>query len=105
MLEGGLGGWGDVVRNIGDCTLGEAGAAKTAERAGRDFKRDCVGMVSRRAAGLDEGVEGLVGGTLNSCIRLVEFLCDLARDAAVGSSYRAAFESPATANPEPDAWV
>lgn len=44
-------------------------------------------MVRRSAAGLDEGVLGLVGGTLKSCIRLVELLCDLALEAAVGSSY------------------
>ena len=42
--------------------------------------------------GLDEGVEGREGGTLKSCIRLVEFLCDLAFDATVGSSYRASFD-------------
>lgn len=41
----------------------------------------------RSAAGLDEGVLGRVGGTLKSCIRLVELLCDLALEAAVVSSY------------------
>ena len=44
-------------------------------------------MVRRSAEGLDEGVLGRVGGTLKSCIRLVELLCDLALEAAVGSSY------------------
>lgn len=45
-------------------------------------------MVSRRAAVLEEGVEGRVGGTWNSELdaRLEELLCDLAREAAVGSS-------------------
>lgn len=45
-------------------------------------------MVRRSAAGFEEGVLGRVGGTLKSCIRLVELLCDLALEAAVGSSYR-----------------
>ena len=66
-----------------------------------------VGMVRRSAAGLEDGVEGRVGGTLNSspCIRLVEFLCDLARDAAVGASYRESLDPPAEGvDPEPDAW-
>lgn len=70
------------------------------ERAGRDFIRVAVGMVSRRAALLAEGVVGRAGGTRNS-----RDLKDLARDAAVGSSYRAAFDVPEETEPEPDAWL
>lgn len=57
---------------------------------GRDFIRDMdVGRVSRKAAGLEEGVEGLVGGTCTSieCIRLVEFVCKRALEAAVAAEY------------------
>lgn len=75
------------------------GPWKTAERAGRDFDREAVGMVRRRAAGLEEGVDGRVGGTLNS-----RYLNVFARDAAVGSSYPA-LDVPAEAEPEPDAWL
>lgn len=105
MFEGGRGNNGDVARSVGDGALSDGGAPNTAERAGRDLSRDWVGMVRRSAAGFDDGVEGRVGGTLKSIILLVEFLWVLARDAAVGSSYREAFDPPTVeADPEPDAW-
>ena len=61
------------------------------EMGARDFIRDeDVGIVSLSAAGLDDGVEGLVGGTLYSkpYIRLVvELVCAaFALDDAVGVS-------------------
>jgi hypothetical protein len=84
--EGGRGGMGYAVHKAGKGISEIDGPAKTPDNAGRVFRRVWVGIVRRSAAGLEEGVEGLVGGTLKSCIRLVEFLCDLARDAAVGSS-------------------
>lgn len=59
---------------------------KTEDSDGRDFMRDCVGMVNRSAAGFDDGVEGRVGGTLISYMRLAVFLWVFAREAAVGSS-------------------
>ena len=43
-------------------------------RGQADFSRDCVGIVNRRAVGFDEGVEGLVGGVLISCMRLIELI-------------------------------
>lgn len=49
-----------------------------------------MGIVSRRAAGFVEGVDGRVGGTCESieCILLVELLlCALARDEAVPAEY------------------
>ena len=73
-FEGGRGGRGDTARGTGDSRLGIAGVAKTCERAGRDLSRDCVGIVNRRAAVFEDGVDGRVGGTLKSCIRLVELL-------------------------------
>lgn len=89
-LEGGRGGMGDVARVKGVLVAGDGGGgANTVDNAGRDFVRDAVGMVRRRAAGLDEGVDGRVGGTVYSgaCIRLVdEFLWVFAREAAVGVS-------------------
>jgi hypothetical protein len=87
MLEGaraGTGGTGETARAVA-CPF-ESDPPNTCESAGRDFVL-CVGMVRRSAAGLEEGVLGRVGGTLKSCIRLVELLCDLALEAAVGSSY------------------
>lgn len=65
------------------------GGENTDESAGRDFiDRIDVGIVRRSATGFEEGVDGRVGGTMYSrpCIRLVEFACDFARDAAVGLS-------------------
>lgn len=64
------------------------GPGKTEDRAGRDFIRIEVGIVKRSAAGFEEGVDGLVGGTIKSrpWIRLVELVCDFAREAAVGAS-------------------
>ena len=67
-FDEGLGGIGAV---MGDP---EMTGLKTEDRDGRDFKRDCVGMVNRSAAGFDDGVEGRVGGTLISYMRLVVFL-------------------------------
>lgn len=64
------------------------GTGNTAESGTRSFVRDDdVGNVSRKAAELDEGVEGRAGGTVYSDdeIRLIEFVCVLARDAAVGA--------------------
>jgi hypothetical protein len=60
----------------------------TEESEGRDFIRIDAGIVRRNATGLEEGVEGRVGGTMCSspCIRLVELVCDFAREAAVGTS-------------------
>ena len=92
VAEGGRGGGnGDVDRG----GIGAAGAAgdvgKTLEMGARDFIRDDdVAIVSLRAAGFDDGVEGLVGGTIYSrpYIRLVvELVCAaLALDDAVGVS-------------------
>lgn len=86
ILEGGRGGSGDVDRREAE-SLASGCSANTWERAGRDLSRDCVGIVRRRAAVFADGVEGRVGGTLKSWIRLVELLCDFALEAAVGSSY------------------
>ena len=55
----------------------------------RDFIRDDdVGIVRRSAAGLDDGVEGRVGGTWYSkpWSRLVVAVCTFALDDAVGVS-------------------
>jgi len=65
--DGGRGGGG-----CGEVDLGNGGAfAEVAEVGKRDDiggralrREEDVGMVSRRAVGLDEGVDGLVGGTL-----------------------------------------
>ena len=58
-------------------------------------------MVRRRAAGLEEGVEGRVGGTRCSkpWARLV--VCDFAREEAVVASYR--LLDGITFDPEPEA--
>lgn len=61
----------------------------TCDSAGLDFSLDCVGIVNLRAAGLEDGVDGRVGGTLKSLMRPVELLCDLALEAAVAPSYLA----------------
>jgi hypothetical protein len=85
----GKGGRGDVAREIEGTAAPEGeGEGNTDESAGRDFIRIDVGIVRRSATGLVEGVDGRVGGTMYSipCIRLVEFVCDFARDAAVGVS-------------------
>ena len=57
-------GRGEVERfNEGGAAV--SGEAKTPDIGGRAFNRDDeVGIVRRRAAGLEEGVEGRVGGTL-----------------------------------------
>jgi hypothetical protein len=65
-IEGGRGGKGEEDRVRGDSCVGLAELPNTWDSAGRAFKRDCVGIVSRRAAGLEEGVDGRVGGTLKS---------------------------------------
>lgn len=90
---GGLGCWREREeggRGIsGEFDLDGGRLEKTADTGGRDFSRDEeVGMVRRRAAGLEEGVEGRVGGTRCSkpWARLV--VCDFAREEAVVVSYR-----------------
>lgn len=65
---GGLGCWIEVEEGgremSGEFDLDGGRLGKTAETGGRAFSRDEeVGMVRRRAAGLEEGVEGRVGGT------------------------------------------
>lgn len=84
-VAGGCDRTGDVEGGAGGVPC-VAIAPKTPDREGRAFKRDWLGIVRRRATGLDEGVDGRVGGILKSCGRLVEYLWDLARDAIVGSS-------------------
>lgn len=84
--EGGRGGGrGDVERARG----ADTGPGNTLEIGVRDFIRDDdVGIVSRSAAGLDDGVEGRVGGTLYSrpWKRPVVAVCTFALDDAVGVS-------------------
>jgi urocanate hydratase len=82
-LEGGRGGKGEVERHAFE--VADTGE-NTEERVGRVLRRDTAGMVRRKAAGLEEGVLGRVGGTMNSKRLDNEFLCDLARDAVVGAS-------------------
>lgn len=65
---GGLGCWREMEeggRGIsGEFDLDGGRLGKTVDTGGRVFNRDEeVGMVKRRAAGFEEGVEGLVGGT------------------------------------------
>ena len=104
--DGGRGGIGDVARGVA-AVDGE----KTDEIEGRAFKRvDEDGIVRRSAAGLEDGVDGRVGGTLYSRPRilLVELVCVLAREDAVGASYRGIWdEGPALGTkdgPRPD-WL
>ena len=62
------------------------GGGKIPDIDGLDFKRDIeVGIVSLRAVGFEEGVEGLDGGRSTPCIRLVELVCILAREDAVAA--------------------
>lgn len=63
-----------------------------------------VGMVRRRAAGLEEGVEGRVGGTRYSkpWARLV--VCDFAREDAVVASYRLWGGAPFDPEQEASGW-
>ena len=103
---GGLGCWIDREeggRGIsGEFDLEGGRLGKTVDTGGRTFSRDEeVGMVRRRAAGLEEGVEGRVGGTRYSkpWARLV--VCDFAREEAVVASYR--LWSVPTFDPEPEA--
>ena len=65
-LEGGRGGGsGDVERGNGGTGVAVTGDGKIDETGVRVLSRDDeVGMVSRSAAGFDDGVEGRVGGTL-----------------------------------------
>lgn len=44
----------------------EEGPGNTEAREGLDFTRSEVGIVRRNAAGLEEGVDGRVGGTVKS---------------------------------------
>ena len=61
---------------------------KTADTGGRAFNLDDeVGIVRRRATGLEEGVEGRVGGTTCSRPYARLAVCDLAREEAVVASY------------------
>lgn len=103
---GGLGCWsereegGRGIRGEFDLDGGRLG--KTADTGGRAFNREEeVGIVRRRATGLEEGVEGRVGGTRYSkpWARLVD--CDLAREDAVVASYR--LRGGARFDPEPEA--
>ena len=107
---GRAGGSGDVERVRGAVAGGGAEVGKTLEIGVRVLMRDDeVGIVSLSAAGLDDGVEGRVGGTLYSkpCNRLVVAVCAFALDDAVGVSYRAtgALPDAAEPDPEPDAWA
>lgn len=107
---GRAGGNGDVERVTG-AVRGGAEVGKTLEIGARAFMRDDeVGIVSLRAAGFDDGVEGRVGGTLysNPYNRLVVAVCAFfAFDDAVGVSYRAidAWLPSTGPDPEPDAWA
>ena len=86
----------------GEFDLDGGRLGKRADTGGRAFSRDEeVGMVRRSAAGLEEGVEGRVGGTRYSipCARLV--VCDFAREEAVAVSYR--LWDGTTFDPEPEA--
>jgi hypothetical protein len=59
-VDGGRGRLGEVARGVA-----EDDGGKTEEMGVRAFRReDDVGMVSRSAAGFEDGVEGRVGGTL-----------------------------------------
>lgn len=48
----------------GAALAADEGPEKTEDNEGRDLFLESVGMVRRRAVGLEEGVVGLVGGTL-----------------------------------------
>ena len=56
------GGWGCAVARV----LEREGPGNTEDKEGLDFIRIEVGIVRRSAAGLDEGVDGRVGGTTYS---------------------------------------
>lgn len=105
--EGGRGGRGDVERGRGAEAKEGGIEGKTLEIGARDLRRDeDVGIVSRKAAELDDGVEGLAGGTVYSkpCNR-PRVACTLALEDAVGVSYRAILlPDAAEPDPEPDAW-
>lgn len=90
---GGLGSWSDKEeggRGIsGEFDLDGGRLGKTADTGGRAFSREEeVGIVRRRAAGLEEGVEGRVGGTKYSKPWARLAVCDFAREEAVAVSYR-----------------
>jgi len=60
-IDGGRGRTGEIARGVAE----DGGGGKTDEIEGRDLRRaDDVGMVNRSAAGLEDGVEGRVGGVL-----------------------------------------
>jgi len=66
-VDGGRGGNGEVARCTGGWLTEVAeGPGNTEAREGLDFTRIEVGMVRRNAAGLEEGVDGRVGGTVKS---------------------------------------
>lgn len=59
--DGGRGITGEIARGVAE----DGGGGKTDEIEGRDLRRaDDVGIVNRSAAGLEDGVEGRVGGIL-----------------------------------------
>ena len=89
----------------GEFDLDGGRLGKTADTGGRALRRDEeVGMVRRRAAGLEEGVEGRVGGTRYSkpWARLV--VCDFAREDAVVASYRLWGGAPFDPEQEASGW-
>ena len=102
---GRAGGSGDVERVRGAVAGPGATDGKPLGIGARVFMRDDdVGIVSLRAAGLEDGVEGLVGGTMYSrpYRRLVVAVCAFALDDAVGVSYRATGALPDAAEPDPE---
>jgi hypothetical protein len=48
----------------GPAALADGGESNIEDNAGRDFVRIDVGIVKRNAIGLEEGVDGRVGGTM-----------------------------------------
>jgi hypothetical protein len=106
---GGLGCWREREeggRGIsGEFDLDGGRLGKTADTGGRAFNRDEeVGMVRRRAAGLEEGVEGRVGGTRYSKPWARPAVCDLAREEAVAASYRLLGGGLFDPEPEASGW-
>lgn len=65
-LDGARGGRGDDARAADPPALLGEGAGKTADSAGLNLVRIDVGIVRRNATGLEDGVEGRVGGTMLS---------------------------------------
>lgn len=67
------------------------------------IREEDVGMASRKAAGLDDGVDGRVGGILqsNPCSLPVVLIWIFARNDAVAAPYRAIWLGPASAETGP----